>query len=91
MDIMKLLNALPGAISQGVIWGMMAIGVYLTYRILEVSDLTVDGSIATGGAVAAMMIPLQPAFMQAFPGIPVWVLSMVILLTAFAVGALTGL
>ena len=88
---MKLLNELPGAISQGVIWGMMAIGVYLTYRILEVSDLTVDGSIATGGAVAAMMIPLQPAFMQAFPGIPVWVLSMVILLTAFAVGALTGL
>ena len=50
---MKLLNALPGAVSQGVIWGIMAIGVYITYRILDVADLTVDGSIATGGAVAA--------------------------------------
>ena len=53
MEIMKLLNALPGAVSQGVIWGIMAIGVYITYRILDVADLTVDGSIATGGAVAA--------------------------------------
>ena len=51
MEIMKLLNALPGAVSQGVIWGIMAIGVYITYRILDVADLTVDGSIATGGAV----------------------------------------
>ena len=53
---MKLLNALPGAVSQGVIWGIMAIGVYITYRILDVADLTVDGSIATGGAVAAILI-----------------------------------
>ena len=53
---MKLLNALPGAVSQGVIWGIMAIGVYITYRILDVADLTVDGSIATGGAVAAVLI-----------------------------------
>lgn len=43
MEIMKLLNALPGAVSQGVIWGIMAIGVYITYRILDVADLTVDG------------------------------------------------
>ena len=56
MEIVKLLNALPGAVSQGVIWGIMAIGVYITYRILDVADLTVDGSIATGGAVAAMLI-----------------------------------
>ena len=56
MEIMKLLNALPGAVSQGVIWGIMAIGVYITYRILDVADLTVDGSIATGGAVAAVLI-----------------------------------
>ena len=53
MEIMKLLNALPGAVSQGVIWGIMAIGVYITYRILDVADLTVDGSIATGSADAA--------------------------------------
>ncbi len=56
MEIMKLLNALPGAVSQGLIWGIMAIGVYITYRVLDVADLTVDGSIATGGAVAAMLI-----------------------------------
>ena len=56
LDIIKLFNAMPGAISQGVIWGIMAIGVYITYRILDVADLTVDGSIATGGAVAAMLI-----------------------------------
>ncbi|MBQ8556473.1 MAG: ABC transporter permease [Clostridia bacterium] len=52
----KLLNQIPGAAAQGLIWGIMAIGVYITYRILDVADLTVDGSIATGGAVAAMLI-----------------------------------
>lgn len=56
VEIIKLFNALPGAVSQGLIWGLMAIGVYITYRILDVSDLTVDGSIATGGAVAAILI-----------------------------------
>ena len=53
MELAKLLNAMPGAVSQGLIWGLMAIGVYITYKILDVADLTVDGSIATGGAVAA--------------------------------------
>ena len=52
----SLLNALPGAVAQGLIWGLMAIGVYITFRILDVADLTVDGSIATGGAVAAMRV-----------------------------------
>ena len=47
----SLLNALPGAVAQGLIWGLMAIGVYITFRILDVADLTVDGSLATGGAV----------------------------------------
>ena len=56
MELAKLLNAMPGAVSQGLIWGLMAIGVYITYKILDVADLTVDGSIATGGAVAAMLI-----------------------------------
>ena len=56
MDFMKLFNAFPGAVSQGLVWGIMAIGVYITYRILDVADLTVDGSMATGGAVAAAMI-----------------------------------
>ena len=52
----SLLNALPGAAAQGLIWGLMAIGVYLTFRILDVADLTVDGSLATGGAAAVMLI-----------------------------------
>lgn len=78
MDILKLFNAMPGAVAQGLIWGIMAIGVYITYRILDVSDLTVDGSIATGGAVAAMMIT---------GGCNVWVA----LIAAFLVGMLTGL
>ena len=56
VELIKLINALPGAVAQGLIWGIMAIGVYITYRILDVADLTVDGSIATGGAVAAVMI-----------------------------------
>ena len=47
---MAFLYALPGAAAQGMIWGIMAIGVYLTYKILDVADLTVDGSFATGGA-----------------------------------------
>ena len=50
----SLMNALPGAAAQGLAWGIMAIGVYITFRILDVADLTVDGSIATGGAVAAL-------------------------------------
>lgn len=78
MEIMKLFNAMPGAAAQGLIWGLMAIGVYITYRILDVADLTVDGSIATGGAVAAMMI---------ISGCNVWLA----LLAAFVVGMLTGL
>ena len=45
----SLMNALPGAVAQGLIWGIMAIGVYLTYRILDIADLTVDGSLCTGG------------------------------------------
>ena len=54
MNIMALFNALPGSIAQGIIWGIMAIGVYITYKVLDFADLTVDGSIATGGAVAVM-------------------------------------
>jgi len=45
----SLMNALPGAVAQGLAWGIMAIGVYITFRILDVADLTVDGSLATGG------------------------------------------
>lgn len=53
---MELISTLPGAIAQGLIWGIMAIGVYITYKILDIADLTVDGSICTGAAVCTMMI-----------------------------------
>lgn len=74
----NLINALPGAITQGLIWGIMAIGVYLTYKVLDVADLTVDGSFCTGGAVGVMML---------LNGQNVWVA----LLCAFLAGALAGL
>lgn len=74
---MAFLNALPGAVAQGLIWGLMAIGVYISYKILDIADLTVDGSICTGGCVCAVLIAL---------GCPVW-LSV---LLAFVAGALTG-
>ncbi|MDD3410319.1 MAG: ABC transporter permease [Eubacteriales bacterium] len=78
MELAKLLNSLPGAVSQGVIWGLMAIGVYITYKILDFADLTVDGSIATGGAVCVMLV---------LNGCNVWLA----LLCAFAAGMLAGL
>ncbi len=56
MDIGTLINALPGNIAQGMIWGIMALGVYVTFRVLDIADLTVDGSFATGGAVAVVLI-----------------------------------
>ncbi|MBR1629260.1 MAG: ABC transporter permease [Lachnospiraceae bacterium] len=56
MDIGVLFSALPGNIAQGLIWGIMALGVFLTYKILNFADLTVDGSIATGGAVTVVLI-----------------------------------
>ena len=56
MNIMTLINAFPGAVAQGLIWGIMAIGVYLTFRILDIADLTVDGTMCTGGAVCIMML-----------------------------------
>ena len=78
MEIVKLFNALPGACAQGLIWGIMAIGVYITYKVLDLADLTVDGTMATCGAVCIMMM---------LNGYPVG-LS---LLAAFGAGMLAGL
>ena len=63
LDPMTLIRALPGNVAQGLIWGIMALGVYITFRILDFADLTVDGTLATGGAVAVMLIPggMHPA------------------------------
>lgn len=56
LNPMALLRAWPGSIAQGMIWGIMALGVYITFRLLDFADLTVDGSIATGAAVSVMLI-----------------------------------
>ena len=70
MNIMHLVNALPGVAAQGLIWGIMAIGVYITFRILDVADLTVDGTMATGGAAFIMLtmagVPLPLALLGSF-------------------------
>lgn len=78
MNIATLFNAMPGALAQGLIWAIMAIGVYLTFRILDVADLTVDGTLGLGGAVCIMCM---------ISGMNVW-LS---LLLAFGAGLLAGL
>lgn len=68
LDPMSLVRALPGNVAQGIIWGIMALGVYITFRILDFADLTVDGSLATGGAVAVMLIRggMNPALVTFF-------------------------
>ncbi len=77
----SLLNAAPGAVAQGLIWGIMAIGVYITYRILDVADLTVDGTMATGGCVAVMLMTA---------GWNPWLALLVAFLSGMAAGLLTG-
>ena len=77
----NLPGALPGACAQGLIWGIMAIGVYLTYRILDVADLTVDGSFGTGGAVCVMCL---------LSGQNVWVSLLMALLAGLLSGFVTG-
>ena len=76
------LSALPGAISQGLIWGIMAIGVYITYKILDIADLTVDGSFCTGGAVFVMLFT---------NGVNVWLALLAALLAGMLAGLVTGL
>ncbi len=77
----SFINAFPGAVSQGLIWGIMAIGLYITYRLLELSDLTVDGSFCTGGAVCAMMIAA---------GQNPWLAMLCALLVGMLTGLVTG-
>lgn len=79
--IMALINSLPGALGQGLAWGILAIGVYITYRILDISDLTVDGSLATGGAVCAVAITL---------GVDPWIAMLLAVLAGMAAGLVTG-
>ena len=81
MNILNLLTALPGAAAQGLIWGIMAIGVYITYKLLDLADLTVDGTMCTGGAVCIMMM---------LKGYNVWVSLLVAFLAGMLAGFVTG-
>ena len=79
--ILAFINSLPGAVGQGLAWGIMAIGVYITYRILDIADLTVDGSLATGGAVCAIAITL---------GVNPWIAMLLAILAGMLSGFVTG-
>lgn len=81
-NISALFNALPGAFAQGLIWGIMAIGVYITFRILDIADLTVDGSLCTGGAVCVMMM---------LSGHNVWFSMLAATIAGMLTGLVTGL
>ena len=78
LSVTNLISRLPAAVAQGIIWGLMALGVFITFRLLDIPDMTVDGSFATGGAVTVMLL---------LAGMPAWAA----LLIAIAVGVLTGL
>ncbi len=83
MDVIfSFFNSLPGAVGQGLAWGIMAIGVYITYRILDIADLTVDGSLATGGAVCAVAISM---------GMNPWAALLLAVLAGMLAGLVTGL
>lgn len=82
MDISILLNAMPGAVAQGLIWGIMAIGVYITYKVLDVADLTVDGTMCTGGAVSIMMM---------LSGYNIWVSLLCAVIAGMLAGLMTGI
>ena len=78
----QLLNAIPGALAQGLIWGVMAIGVYITYKVLDIADLTVDGSICTGAAVCTMML---------LSGRSLWLAVLCAVAAGLLAGVVTGL
>ena len=79
---MAFLNTIPGAVAQGLIWGLMAIGVYISFKVLDIADLTVDGSICTGACVCAVLIT---------NGVPAWLSILAAFLAGMIAGAMTGL
>ena len=82
MSLANLVSRMPAAIAQGMIWGIMALGVYITFRILHVSDLSVDGTFATGGAVSVMLI---------LAGCPAWAALLAAICAGILAGLVTGL
>ncbi len=81
LNPMTFLSQLPGNIAQGIIWGLMALGLFITFRLLNFADLTVDGSFATGGAVTAIMI---------INGSPAWLAALVAVVAGILAGLVTG-
>ena len=81
MNFASLINAFPGAVAQGLIWGIMAIGVWITFRVLDIADMTVDGTMCTGGAVCIMMM---------LSGHNVWVSMLVAICAGMIAGLVTG-
>jgi len=79
---MGFLGSLPGAVAQGLIWGLFAIGLYISYKILDIADLTVDGSITTGACVCAVLVS---------NGVNVGVAMILSFLAGAAAGIVTGL
>lgn len=82
LDVLNLFSRMPAAVAQGIIWGLMALGVYITFRLLDVADLTVDGSFATGGAVTVMLL---------LAGLPAWAALLIAMLVGALAGICTGL
>lgn len=80
--LLNWLGTLPGAMAQGLVWGIMAIGLYITFKVLDLADLTVDGSICTGAAVCTMLIT---------SGVNVWVAMICALLAGMVAGFVTGM
>ena len=80
-SVFSFINALPGALSQGLIWGIMAIGVFITYKLLDIADLTVDGSFCTGGAVCVMLL---------LNGYNVWIAMLGAVIAGMLAGLATG-
>lgn len=82
MSIVSFFNAMPGAVAQGLIWGIMAIGVYITYKIMDIADLSVDGTMCTGGAVCIVML---------MNGRPMWMALLVATIAGVLAGLATGI
>ncbi|MCI7136984.1 MAG: ABC transporter permease [Candidatus Limivicinus sp.] len=82
LSLLKLLKNVPGGVAQGLIWGLMALGIYITFRLLDVADLTVDGSFTTGGACTVMLI---------LAGWPAWAALLVALIAGILAGFCTGM
>ena len=82
LDFANLVSSLPGGVAQGLIWGVMAIGVYITYKVLDIADLTVDGSLCTGAAVCTMLL---------LAGHSPWIAMLCAVLAGLLAGTVTGL